>query len=189
MNYEFKQGLDIIKKQIHSHNKPVIIGISGRSCSGKTTFSNKLGFLTLSLDDYYFGIDKVQSMDFDNPNSIDFNLLRANILDLKTKKAIKKPKYNFSLHQRVGMEEVKPEDIIIVEGLFALNEFITDLIDIKVFIVCNEHKCLERRIIRDQKDRGRSRESIIQQYMKFVKPGYEKFIFPTIKDAIIIENN
>ncbi len=190
--FNFEEGLKYVKHLATSQQSGknnLIIGVGGGSCSGKTFFANQLGFQRLKLDDYYVGIDKMENNNFDEPNAIELSLLKKHLKLLKKGEEIEKPIYDFKTHLRKGKEVFKPNNIIVVEGLFALHEELIEDIDIGIFLDANEQTCLNRRIKRDMTKRARTKEGIIDQFYTQVKPNYDLHVLPTKKHATIIINN
>ena len=177
-----------------------IIGISGTSGSGKTTASKKIiasldpeKSLLISQDSYYKDLNHLSiyqrdQQNFDHPDALDLKLLETHIKSLRMGKAIEKPKYDFRDHSRRNeTNKIFPKKIIIIEGTLVLSkDFLRPLYDMTVYVDLNQEKCLERRIIRDLKERGRSKESVLDQYEKSVKPMFKKFIHPGKSLANII---
>lgn len=169
-----------------------IIGISGASGSGKTTASKKIiasldieNTLLISQDSYYkdlnhLSFEQRHNQNFDHPDALDLRLLEAHIKSLRTGIAIDQPIYDFGNHSRQNeTNKIFPKKIIIIEGTLVLSQdFLRALYDMSVYVDINQEKCLERRIIRDLQERGRSKESVLDQYEKTVKPMFEKFILP-----------
>ena len=182
-------------------NKIILIG--GGSASGKTYVLHKVleklpedKVAHISLDDYYkdFSIlpfEERAKINFDHPKSFDWKLMVEQIKDLKNGKAIEKPIYDFTIHGRKKETEiVEPKEIIIVEGIMALvNKDLRALGDLAVFINASRERRLVRRIDRDMKERGRTYESIIEQYFATVLPMFEEIIAPSQYYADIIVNN
>ena len=182
-------------------NKIVLIG--GGSASGKTYVLNKVieqlpeeKVAHLSLDDYYkdfstLPIEERAKINFDHPKAFDWKLMYAQLKDLKNGIAIDKPKYDFVIHGRSKeTEHVEPKDIIIVEGIMALvNKDVRSLGDLSVFINASRERRLVRRIDRDMKERGRTYDSIIEQYFTTVIPMFEEIISPSQYYADLIINN
>ena len=182
-------------------SKLVLIG--GGSASGKTFVLKKVleniddsKVTLISLDDYYkdFSIlpfEEREKLNFDHPNAFDWDLLIKQIRDLRNGKAIDKPIYDFSIHGRKKEKErIEPKGLIIIEGIMALvNKDLRSLADLKVFISASRELRLVRRIDRDMKERGRSYESIIEQYFATVLPMYEEIIAPSQYYADLIVNN
>ena len=182
-------------------SKLVLIG--GGSASGKTYVLNKvlerLGnekVAHISLDDYYkdfsvLPMEERAKVNFDHPKAFDWKLMVKQLGDLKNGKSIEKPKYDFTIHGRSPETEViEPKDLIIVEGIMALvNKDLRALGDLKVFINASRERRLVRRIERDMKERGRTYESIIEQYFTTVLPMFEEIIAPSQYYADLVINN
>ena len=182
-------------------NKIILIG--GGSASGKTYVLNKVietlpeeNIAHISLDDYYkdfaiLPLEERKKINFDHPKSFDWKLMYSQLHDLKHGKAIDKPIYDFVTHSRKKeTERVEPKDIIIVEGIMALvNKDVRSLGDLNVFIDASRERRLVRRIDRDMKERGRTYDSIIEQYFATVIPMFEEIISPSQYYADLIINN
>ena len=182
-------------------NKLVLIG--GGSASGKTYVLNtvlkelpKEKVTLISLDDYYkdfsdLPFEERAKINFDHPKSFDWPLLKKQLRDLKDGKEIEKPVYDFTTHSRKkDSEHVVPKELILVEGIMALvNKELRDLGDLKVFINASRERRLVRRIERDIKERGRTYESVIEQYFTSVQPMFEEIIAPSEYYADLIINN
>ena len=181
-------------------DRPIFIGITGGSGSGKTTIVNKIktdipkaSVLVIEQDSYYKDQSEISyeercKTNYDHPFAFDSDLLVEHLEKLAKWEDIKKPTYDYSIHNRKKERElVKPKDIIILEGILIFyDERLRDLLDIKIFVDTNSDIRLVRRIIRDINERGRSLESVLNQYMKTVRPAHEQFIEPTKKFADII---
>ena len=179
---------------------PHIIGVAGPSCSGKSEIArclikelSKMNPVILTLDSYYHDLSPLdpverEARNFDVPGALDHELLREQLLALANGSAMEKPVYDFATHTRSPKpERIVPGETVIVEGLFALYwEEIRELFHTSVFVTLHEHVCLSRRIERDTKERGRSRESVLAQYNKTVRPMNEKYILPTKTFADIV---
>ncbi|KAJ4294739.1 Uridine kinase [Collariella sp. IMI 366227] len=179
-----------------------IIGIAGSSGSGKSTLShaivNQLNLpwvVILSMDSFYKSLDPESSRaafrseyDFDAPDAIDFDVLVERLRDLKAGRRAEIPIYSFEKHARVDRTtSIYSPHVLILEGIFALHDpRILELLDMKIFCEADADTCLSRRILRDQRERGREIEGIIKQWFKFVKPNFEKFVDPQRKVADII---
>ena len=196
--YNLRRGVKEAKKQIEKLIKekewPIIIGVTGGSCSGKGYIAQIIRKAVkgkiLSMDDYYIGIKKMKNKNFDCLDAVDLKLLKEHLKLLKRGKRIKKPVYNFVNHSRVGQENYFPGQIIILEGLFVLNKTLREEIDFKIFVKASEKIQLESRIARDVKERGRTKEDIIQQWKETVRPMCEKYVKPQEKYAdLVILNN
>ena len=189
--------------------KPIIIGITGGSGSGKTTIAHEIAnqieandrIVIMTQDSYYkdntgLPMSERQKINYDHPNAFDMPLLEAQFNQLLHRKPIEMPTYDFTEHTRSDKTvHINPADIIILEGILVLfNEEIRNLMDIKVYVDTDDDIRFIRRLERDMKERGRSLDSVINQYLTTVKPMYHQFIEPTKRYADIIipeggENN
>lgn len=181
----------------------MIILISGRSGSGKTTVVNtlikiigKANIAYLHQDSYYRDQSHVpyesrSKINFDHPNTIDLKLFTDHLKLLSEGKKIEKPIYNYATHTREKQTEIiTPKNIIIADGIHTLSDSsIRELSDLKVFVDAEIDLCFIRRLLRDTKERGRSVESVINQYMETVRPMQEEFVSPSIKYADFIIKN
>ena len=180
-----------------------IVLIGGGSASGKTYVLRKVleqipedKITRVSIDDYYkdfsvLPMEERVKVNYDHPKAFDWKLMNAQIKDLKEGKTIEKPIYEFTIHGRSQKTEiVEPKELIIIEGIMALvNKDLRALGDLKVYINASRERRLVRRIERDQKERGRSYDSIIEQYFSTVLPMYEEIIAPSQYYADLIINN
>ncbi len=178
----------------------LIIGIAGPSAGGKTSLTNKINdnldhsdVIIIKYDDYYkdqsdISFEQRLKTNYDHPSSFDTELLISDLKKLKDGQAIEKPLYDFKEHNRKEETEiVEPKKVIILEGLFTLlDEELRNLLDIKLYVLEDSDICFIRRLLRDTKERGRTIESVIEQYTKTVKPMQEKFVDPTKKYADLI---
>lgn len=183
--------------------KPILIAVAGGSASGKTTVVKKIieklnsdDITVITHDDYYkdlshLSIEERRQVNFDHPNSLDNDLFVAQLSDLLEGKEIDKPTYDFVQHNRSKKtDKVKPTKIIMIEGIMVLeDERIRELSDIKLFVESDDDVRFIRRLVRDTKERGRSIESVINQYLNTVKPMYYAFIKPTKRYADMIIPN
>lgn len=183
-------------------NKPVtIIIIAGGSGSGKTTVARKISdqiledksVAYLSMDNYYKDLSHLkkeerEKVNFDHPNAIDVELLKEHLVLLKTRQAIEVPYYDFKEHVRHHENKVMtPADVIILDGILALHiEAIRNFGDIKLFIKTADDVRFIRRLERDVKERGRSLDSVIEQYLDTVRPMHQFFVEPSIDFADLI---
>ncbi|XJZ61651.1 uridine kinase [Lactobacillus delbrueckii subsp. bulgaricus] len=179
---------------------PIIIGIAGGSGSGKTTIAHELydQFKTdririITEDSYYknhpeMSMAERNKINFDHPDAFDTELLISQLQDLLNGKAIEMPIYDFTTHLRnPETVHVEPADIIILEGILVLaSEELRNLMDIKIFVDTDDDIRLIRRQRRDMAERGRSFDSIIDQYLATVKPSYHQFVEPSKRYANII---
>ena len=182
-------------------DKPVIIGIAGGSGSGKTTIVHEIAdrindddhIMIMTPDSYYkdntdLPMSERKKINYDHPDAFDMPLLEAQLNQLLHRKSIEMPTYDFTAHTRSDETiHIEPADIIILEGILVLfNEEIRNLMDIKVFVDTDDDIRFIRRLERDMKERGRSLDSVINQYLSTVKPMYNQFIEPTKRYADII---
>ena len=180
-----------------------VILIGGGSASGKTYVLRKVlekipedKVAHVSIDDYYkdFSVlpfEERAKINFDHPKAFDWPLMNKQLKELKEGKTIEKPIYDFKIHGRSDKTEiVEPKEIIIIEGIMALvNKDLRALGDLKVFINASRERRLVRRIERDMRERGRTYESIIEQYFTTVQPMFEEIIAPSQYYADLIINN
>lgn len=177
----------------------VIIGVAGGSASGKTTVANRLkeefkeSVQLISHDYYYKAHDEMpfeerEKLNYDHPNAFETERLIADIKELKEGKAIYHPVYDYTIHNRAKETVfVTPAKVIIVEGFLIFeNQELRDLMDIRIFVDTDADERIIRRIVRDVEERGRSLESVINQYINTVKPMHEQFVEPTKKYADVI---
>lgn len=177
----------------------MVIGIAGGTGSGKTTLAQKIQeafpgrSVLISQDSYYNDLSHLATPEraktnFDHPNSLDFEMLKYHILELKKGNSIQQPIYNFHIHSRESATKiVKPAEILIVEGilLFAAKE-VKDLFDIKVFVDTDDDIRLMRRMERDMKERSRDFSSVKEQYLTTVKPMHDAFVEPSKQHADVV---
>lgn len=178
---------------------PFIIGIAGGTGSGKTTLSKRLqsslgiSVTLIEQDSYYkdlshLAFDERKHMNFDHPDSIDFERLYDDIIALKQEKSIIKPRYSFKTHCREGGTQVLAgSDVLIVEGILLFtDERIRNLFDLKIYVETEDDIRILRRIERDINERGRDLEGVIEQYLTTVKPMHRQFVEPSIRYADVI---
>ena len=180
-----------------------VILVGGGSASGKTYVLKKVlekipaeKVAKISLDDYYkdfkdLPFEERAKINFDHPKAFDWKLMYSQLRALKDGQTIEKPIYDFTTHSRSSKTEiVEPKELIIIEGIMALvNKDLRSLGDLSVFISASRERRLVRRIERDMKERGRTYESIIEQYFTTVLPMYEEIIAPSQYYADLIINN
>lgn len=177
----------------------IIIGVAGGSASGKTTVVNRLkeeflGNVVLLCHDMYYKahddmpFEEREKLNYDHPNAFDTELFIKDILSLKNGHAIERPVYDFSNHNRSKETvPVHPAKVIIIDGFLIFeNPTLRNMMDIKIFVDTDADERIIRRILRDVKERGRSLESVINQYITTVKPMHEEFVEPSKKYADII---
>lgn len=180
-----------------------IIGIAGGTGSGKTTVVNTIlkglpvdEVCVISQDSYYKATDELSleernKINFDHPNSIDFELLIEHLKLLKADRIIDQPVYSFVTHNRTkDVIKTHPRKVIIVEGILIFNnKELLDLFDIKIFVHAQSDERLIRRIRRDITERGRDIDEVLNRYQSTLKPMHEQFIEPTKNVADIIIPN
>ncbi|AKO94230.1 MULTISPECIES: uridine kinase [Priestia] len=180
--------------------KPVVIGIAGGSGSGKTTVTKAIyehfqghSIMLLEQDFYYkdqssVPLEQRLQTNYDHPLAFDNDLLVEQLESLLRYESIEKPVYDYTMHTR--SEEIiieEPKDVIIVEGILVLeDDRLRDLMDIKLYVDTDADLRIVRRLLRDIKERGRSLESVIDQYVQVVRPMHNQFIEPTKRYADII---
>ena len=180
--------------------RPIIIGVTGGTGSGKTTVAHAIfdqlhgnSIQIITQDTYYndqaeMSMEERKKVNYDHPLAFDTNLLVQQIDDLRHNKSIEMPVYNYAEYTRSSEKiNVEPKDVIILEGILILDdERLRDLMDIKVFVDTDSDLRIIRRIKRDMQERGRSLDSVINQYLATVKPMYHQFVEPTKRYADII---
>ncbi|MCH4239120.1 MAG: uridine kinase [Oscillospiraceae bacterium] len=178
---------------------PYVVGVAGGTGSGKTTLANNLlnafenEALILSYDYYYLPHDDLplcerQRLNYDHPNAFETDLMIRDVQRLRGCLPIDRPQYSFVEHTRLPETvRVEPKPLIILEGILLFeNQSLLDLMDMKVYVDTDADIRLIRRLERDVKERGRSLDSVINQYMNTVKPMHEQFVEPSKKKADII---
>ncbi|RTL02378.1 MAG: uridine kinase [Proteobacteria bacterium] len=180
--------------------KPFIIGVAGGSGSGKSTVTEQIvrsvGVDNVTvfiqdnfyLDRSYLSVAERERVNFDHPDALDWALMTKLLNDLKNGLPVEMPQYDFTTHtRRAETKTVVPAKIIVVEGIFGLfSEEMCRQMALRIFVDTAGDIRLMRRLKRDINDRGRTLDSVIQQYSKFVRPMYKKFVEPTKQAAHII---
>jgi uridine kinase len=168
-----------------------VIGISGGSGSGKTTIVREIAsivpdFVFLPQDNYYFSRDQVSN--FDHPSAFDTDLIVQHLSQLKRFEACEMPKYDFVEHRRTSDTiSLGPSRIVIFEGIMIFfDKRLRELIDLKLFVDTPDDIRLIRRLRRDIVERGRTVDSVIEQYTSYVRPGHYQFVEPTKAYADLI---
>ena len=180
--------------------RPIVIGVTGGSGSGKTSVSRAIynqfaghSILMLEQDFYYkdqseLSFEERLKTNYDHPFAFDTDLLIQHLKDLINYKTIQKPVYDYAAHTR--SEEIiiqEPKEVIILEGILILEDpRLRELMDIKVYVDTNDDIRIIRRIKRDIEERGRTLNSVIDQYLTVVKPMHHQFVEPSKKYADII---
>ena len=175
-----------------------IIGITGGSGSGKSTVVKRIEALSpecllIEQDSYYKSApevnnDNITAVNFDHPDAFDMDLMLSNLNDLKNGKPTMMPQYDFVTHSRKKeMLRLEPKKLIILDGLMVLyDERIRNLLDLKIFVDTPADIRFIRRLQRDIAERGRTVESVIEQYTQVVRPGHFNFIEPMKEYADLI---
>jgi uridine kinase len=197
-----------------NHHKPYLIGVAGPSCAGKTELSRHLAraldATLLPLDCYYIELghltmEQRNRFNFDEPAALDHDLFVHHLRELAAGNPIDRPVYDFATHSRTSqMERIAPghssgqlelpgadgplhREFIVVEGLFVLYwEDVRNLFGTRVFVDLEDEPCLERRIYRDTRERGRTQESVIKQFTETVQPMANIYVRPTRQNADIV---
>jgi len=184
-------------------NQAFIIGITGGSASGKTSFAEKiLGMLPnqrvviVSQDNFYRGLRPEEQataadFNFDHPDALDWKAMYEALSQLRERKRVEIPTYDYVTHTRSKVvRELWNYDVVLFEGILTFYQHpeycLLPLMDLKIFVETDSDTRLARRVLRDTKDRGRSVESVLAQYERFVKPAYDQFIAPLKRKADVI---
>lgn len=181
-------------------NRPVVIGIAGGSGSGKTSVTKSVygriqdqTILVIEQDYYYkdqseLSFEERLQTNYDHPLAFDTELLMEHVEKLLSFEAIEKPVYDYTIHTRSDETiHVEPQQVIILEGILILEDArLRDLMDIKVFVDTDADLRIIRRMLRDIKERERSLDSVIHQYLQDVRPAHLQFVEPTKRYADII---
>jgi uridine kinase len=182
------------------NNKPLVVGIAGGTGSGKSTVARAIlesipekNVAIIEQDCYYkdqshLPTQERVNVNYDHPLAFDTDLLIEHVERLIKGQAIEKPQYDFTVHNRKKQSlRVEPRDIILLEGILILDSpILRGLMDIKIFVDTDADVRIIRRIVRDMRDRGRSLESVISQYLNVVKPAHNEYCEPTKRYADII---
>lgn len=177
----------------------IVIGIAGGSGSGKTTLMKNLmrkfgdNISVLSHDNYYCAHNELpyeqrSKLNYDHPDAFDTQMMIEHLKLLKEGRSIECPTYDYTIHNRAAETIlVEPRQVIIVEGILIFeNKELCEQMDIKIYVDTDADVRLIRRIKRDVAKRGRSLESVLEQYLSTVKPMHEMFVEPSKKNADII---
>lgn len=181
-------------------DRPFMIGVAGGSSSGKTTISERLTDLTgqehlsvIELDSYYVAHDDLpleerRAINYDHPDAFDWPLLNDHIAALSNGASVPVPVYDYALYNRSGdIRTVEPARIVVVDGILVLwDRALRERFDLKIFVDTAADIRLIRRLRRDVAERGRSTESVIDQWLTTVRPAHERFIEPSKRYADVI---
>jgi uridine kinase len=180
--------------------RPYLIGVAGGSNSGKTTIAERLeevigseGLSLIRLDSYYITmhdqpLEVRAAVNYDHPDAFDWDLLYVHLQRLTSGQSVEVPIYDYTIYDRTDeCELVGPGKVIVVEGILVLWEpRLRAMLDLKVFVDTPADLRVIRRLQRDVAERGRSQESIIEQYLTTVRPSHEQFIEPSKRYADVI---
>lgn len=179
---------------------PVIVGVAGGTGSGKTTVSNAIldrvgedRIAYIQHDNYYRDADHLTleertTINYDHPDSLETELLIDHLDELRSGNAIEMPTYNFTRHtRRDETQRVSPQPVILVEGILIFAEAeLRDLFDVKIYVDTEADIRFIRRLRRDTTERGRSVETVIDQYLSTVRPMHKEFVEPSKRFADVI---
>ncbi|MEO8392680.1 MAG: uridine kinase [Chloroflexota bacterium] len=182
------------------NDRPVTIAVSGGTGSGKTTIANAIlervgshHIAYIPHDSYYkdrpdLPLEQRRAINFDHPDSLETSLTHDHIVALQNWQAIDIPIYDFTIHRRTAeVQHVEPQPIILVEGILVLAESaLRPLFDVKIFVDTDADIRLIRRLHRDIEERGRTAESVINQYLSTVRPMHMEFVEPSKRHADVI---
>jgi len=183
-----------------TNNKPFVIGIAGGSGSGKSTVTREVlssigpeMTTVLIQDDYYcdqthMSPEERRKTNYDHPDAFDWPLMVQHVQALRRGEAIEMPTYDFTQDNRASKTiTVQPAPVIVIEGLFALFDAdLRKMMSLKIFVDTAADVRFIRRLQRDMAERGRSAESVINQYLETVRPMHKQFIEPTKRNADVI---
>ena len=178
----------------------LVIGICGGTGSGKTTLTERLRtalsprkVVVLEQDHYYKDLRNLPPRDrarrnYDHPDSVDMALMIENVRNLRAGRPINRPTYDFVHHQReTRLLRVRPRAAVIIEGILVFqNKALRDLMDIKVFVDADPDLRFIRRLLRDVRERGRTLDSVVEQYLATVRPMHAEFIEPARHYADVV---
>ncbi len=197
--YTFSAGCGKIRGKGALDMETMVIGIAGGTGSGKTTLTRKVkerfgaDVSVIYHDNYYkrhegMTYEERSKLNYDHPDAFDTDLLVGDLLSLREGRAIQCLVYEYTIHNRSDKTvEVKPTRVIIVEGILIFeNKPLRDLMDIKIFVDTDADVRILRRILRDVKERERTLDSVVDQYLTTVKPMHEAFVEPSKKYADVI---
>jgi uridine kinase len=181
-------------------DRPVLIGIAGGTGSGKTTVAtivksrfHEESVIIIHHDSYYrdrggMSLEERENVNYDHPSAFENALLAEHLRLLMSRRPIDMPVYDYSSHTRLTeTKTVRPAEIILLEGILVLeDEMLRSLMDIKIYIDADSDERFIRRLLRDMKERMRSADSVIEQYISTVRPMHLQFVEPSKRYADII---
>ena len=179
---------------------PIVIGVAGGSGSGKTTVVRRIvdavdnsRVTVLDHDRYYrdrndLRLEERAALNYDHPDSLETDLMVKHVLELRAGRSIEAPVYDFARHARMpATETIVPARALIVEGILIYTDpALRKLLDVKVYVDTDDDTRFIRRLRRDISERGRTVESVIEQYMSTVKPMHLEFVEPSKRYADLI---
>jgi uridine kinase len=182
------------------NKKPIVIGVTGGSGSGKTSVARAIydffqdDSIMMIEQDYYYKnqshltFEERLKTNYDHPFAFDNDLLIEQMNELMNNRPVQKPVYDYANHTRSDQTiPLEPKDVIILEGILVLeDERLRNLMDIKLFVDTDADLRFIRRLTRDIKERGRSLDSVVEQYTEVVRPMHNQFIEPTKRYADVI---
>jgi uridine kinase len=185
---------------VSSADRPYLIGVAGGSNSGKTTIAERMAEVIgseelslIRLDSYYVSmhdepVEVRATVNYDHPDAFDWDLLYLHLQRLTAGESVDVPIYDFTIYDRTDQHEVVfPGKVVVVEGILVLWEpRLRGMLDLKVFVDTPADLRVIRRLQRDVAERGRTQESILEQYLTTVRPSHEQFIEPSKRYADVI---
>ena len=183
--------------QLSLPRRPLVIGIGGCSGSGKTTLARELATqldaTLFPLDLYYrdlsqFPLDTRHKRNFDHPDSLESELIVEHVRALAQGQTIQRPVYDFKTHSRVAgaFDQIVPADVVIVEGILALHfDELVSCYDFSIYVNAPHNVCLARRIHRDMRERGRTEESVREQFEATARPMADLYVIPSAARASV----
>jgi len=189
--------MNALPTQLSLPCRPLVLGIGGCSGSGKTTLARELATqldaTLFPLDLYYrdlsqFPLDSRHKQNFDHPDSLESELIIEHVQTLAQGHTIQRPVYDFKTHSRVAgaFEEIAPTDVVIVEGILALHyDELVQCYDYSIYVNAPHEVCLARRIYRDVRERGRSEESVREQFEATARPMADLYVVPSSTRASV----
>lgn len=180
--------------------EPFVIGVAGGTASGKTTVCDQIVqrlndqcVVMLAQDSFYRGLTPeekadVKNYNFDHPDAFDKDLILRTLQDLKARRVVEVPEYDFVTHARsAASHRVAPADVVIIEGILVLHmEELREVCNMRIFVDTDDDVRLARRIQRDVAERGRDVAGVIEQYTRFVKPSFDSYVAPSRRHADVI---
>ena len=177
-----------------SIDSPFVIVVAGGTASGKSSivarFVQRTGAAVIGHDRYYFDVSEPRGHDYDHPDALDTDLLVSHVEQLRCGRVVELPVYDFASHTRKSNTESRsPSTMIVIEGILVMNDArLCGLADLCVFVEAAEDVRLARRIARDVRERGRTEDSVREQYMATVKPNHDRYVQPSKDAAHVILN-